>query len=156
MDTSQNQNNTALPTENPSGQVPQEGATVLAKEDKKSALKEKLAMIKGKFSSGKFGKPKIAIPKKFIVLAVVLVILLLVLLVVMSIFTNNTKKPSVSATPSSTPSSTPEAAMPSQYADDPEILEINQAIDELVRDLNESSFREEVLSIPSLDWNVAF
>lgn len=96
------------------------------------------------------------ISKKLILITVVIVVILIILGLVMSMVNKNGGVILPTPTPSVTPTSTPTAEVPSQYADDEDVAQIKSQMEELNKTLNESSFRDETLRIPTLDWNVSF
>lgn len=100
-------------------------------------------------------KPKI--PKKVILIAILVIILLVVLALIASMISRNGGGP-INQTPSSstTPSPTPLTEVPSQYADDEDVVQIKAQMEELNKNLNDGSFRDETLRVPNLDWNVSF
>lgn len=97
------------------------------------------------------------VPKKIIIIIGVIVLALIVLALVVSMLSkNNGNGNLLTSTPSPVPTEEPTQDIPSQYADDEDVLELKNRMEELDRELNDSSFRDETLRIPNLDWNVSF
>lgn len=98
----------------------------------------------------------IKIPKKLIIMLLVIVILLIVLSVVLAVSKNKRPTPTATPTPATSPTPTPVADLPSQYADDPDVADIKARMDALDRSLDEASFRDDTLRVPTLDFDVKF
>lgn len=94
-------------------------------------------------------------PVKLIVFTVVLMVIGILFFVLMFVSRNSrTNVPLPTQEPTPVVSVEPEA--PSPYANDEEVSEIRKNIENLNMKLNESSFRDETLRVPNLDWNVTF
>jgi len=107
-------------------------------------------------TSSSAAMPRLRLPKKLIVAGVTLLVFLVLVLVVLKIMQVRSSSPMAVATPTPTPTEIPERVIPSQYADDEDVLEITRRMDNLNKDLNEVSFRDDRLRVPSLDWDVSF
>lgn len=106
------------------------------------------------------GLPKSKFPKvsrKVVVIIAALVLLAIVIMVVVGSLGKN-KGRSILPNPTPSPAETeaPVEELPSQYADDEDVFELKSNLMELDQQLNDASFRDETLRIPSLDWNVSF
>lgn len=102
----------------------------------------------------KSGLPKI--PKKIFVIFVAVAVLFVALFLLIRILGSSGRNPLPTSSPSPTPSETPIVEIPSQYADDEDVLRIKSALQELDKNLNEAVFRDDRLRVPSLDWEVEF
>jgi len=94
-----------------------------------------------------------------------IMIILLVLIVVLSIalffagfgldaIRNMNKSNGNGAEP--TPTSTPVSVIDSKYANDEDMILINQRVKDLQESLNETKLRDDNLRIPSVDWEINF
>jgi|GEM_PF-7030807 len=94
---------------------------------------------------------------KLLKLAAFLVILIFTVFIAAFAFrmirTNNLESTS---SPLPTASTQPEIKNPSPYYNDEEILEIEDRIQKIEKELDIVNFREETLRIPSLDWKINF
>ncbi len=94
---------------------------------------------------------------KLLKLAAFLVILIFTVFIAAFAFrmirTNNLESTS---SPLPTASTQPEIKNPSPYYNDEEILEIEDRIQKIEKELDIVNFREETLRIPSLDWEINF
>ncbi|RJR28911.1 hypothetical protein C4564_03730 [Candidatus Microgenomates bacterium] len=102
--------------------------------------------------------PKIKINKKALILLVGIPAFIIILLVVVSVIKGIGGRvnilppiPSESPTPSPEPSSSP-----SPYQDDEGVKMIEEEISAYEQQLNQSTFRDDTLRIPALDWQVSF
>lgn len=95
--------------------------------------------------------------KKFLIAVFGLLGFLLLLTIIASIFQNMNKGKTVEQ-PLATASPTPEETtfIPSPYADDEEVLSIEDKVMKLEGELELVDFRDETLLPPSLDWQVEF
>lgn len=94
-----------------------------------------------------------------------IMIILLVVIVVLSIALffagfgldaiRNMRKGSLN-NPQPTPSATPVSVVNSKYANDEDMLLINQRIKELQESINDTKLRDDNLRIPSVDWEINF
>ena len=100
--------------------------------------------------------PKLKVPKKLIIGIVFIAIVLIVLMIAMQMLNGGRGNIFTVESPSESPSSTPTVEVPSQYADDTDVAEINKRMEALDQELNSASFRDDRLRVPSLDWNVSF
>lgn len=116
---------------------------------KTSKLKELFNKLKTRTSSFK-------VSKKVVVGVVVAVSVILILSLVLALMNRNGGSFIPTPTASPSPSPTPQVEVPSEYADDDDVKAIQERMLQLEKSLNEKSFRDETLRIPSLDWDVTF
>ncbi len=82
------------------------------------------------------------------------------MLVIIMAFTTPGKKvvSTILPTPSPIPTSTPigEVKIPSPYATDPEVVDLDTSLEEFDVKLRSTDLKEDTLRIPNLDWDVNF
>jgi hypothetical protein len=126
-------------------------AAINAATNIKNKLTEKLSGLRA-------SKPAPRIPKKILVVLGIVLVLLILLLVAARV--GNLGQRIGGGAPAATSSPTPEPTatveVPSQYADDADVAEIQGNMEELDKELNDANFREDRLRVPVLDWEVEF
>jgi len=116
---------------------------------KNAKLKETIGMLWSKLSYFK-------VSKRLVVAVAGTVFVILILSVALTVINRKGGGLIPLPTPSPTPGPTPEVEVPSEYADDDDVKAIQERMTELEKNLNEKSFRDDTLRIPSLDWDVSF
>ncbi len=112
----------------------------------------------------RFNFPKInfslnsKITNLIIKVCVIVLISGLVLLIIYYVYQNfmTTPAPSMEPTPTPSPTNAEEVLVPSLYAEDEEVLAIEENINLIESKLQEINFRDDKLRVPSLDWNINF
>lgn len=114
--------------------------------------------LKDRLKKPNINIPKIKLNKKTKIALVAVPAFIVTLLVVLSVIKSvgggvdiALPIPSESSTPSPEPSSSP-----SPYQDDDGVKMIEEEISAYEQKLNESTFRDDTLRIPALDWQVSF
>lgn len=102
--------------------------------------------------------PHVKIPRKFLVVGVVLVVIIILLIVVLAVAQNLIRMNNGTADPTAetSPTPTPTTTQGSPYADDPDVLEIKNNVEEFESSLNSTRIREDTLRVPVLEWDVNF
>lgn len=97
--------------------------------------------------------------KKVLLIVGSLLIVVVVLFIIFQIFMSRSGNNGLIVPPKPTSTSTPPTDIiynPSPYADDEEVLKIEADLGKLEKDFLNVYFREDILRLPGLDWNVSF
>jgi len=102
--------------------------------------------------------PHLKIPRKAVIGAIVLVVIFIVLMVLLVVAQNfmNANNGTTGPISENSPTPTPTTTLGSPYADDPDILDIKNKVEEFESSLNSTRIREDTLRIPVLEWDVNF
>lgn len=94
------------------------------------------------------------LPKLVIILVIVIVLVIAIPYLRKLKLFQTTIAPT--SAPSASPLSTPTTELPSPYANDQEVLDVEHRLEALEAKLKIVNFREDTLHLPTLDWEVSF
>lgn len=128
---------------------PQVVTTTPTKMSPRESIKLRIGEIKNNLG---FDDP---IRKKKIIIAIVGLLLVIILITVgFALIPKQVAQPLATLTP--TPTSSSQPSVPSEYANDPEVLRIMDSLKTFDEKSDKTKLREDDLRLPTVDWNVSF